>query len=179
MGMLRKLKRKLRKQKEIINEKRYYYQLKKNNLRIRRQVAYCGNNLQTFGDVCLQTPQKIRIGNDCKLNEKVCLNARSGIEIGDDVTISYDAKIISGGYDIRQWIITGEKKHFTDKPIHIGNHVWIGAGAIILPGVDISGEYVIVAAGAVVTKDITEDRVIVGGSPARIIKKLEDDGFER
>lgn len=63
--------------------------------------------------------------------------------------------------------------HVTDKPIVIGNHCWICADAIILPGVEITGEYVVIAAGAVVTKSIKESRVIVAGNPARIIKKVD------
>ena len=63
--------------------------------------------------------------------------------------------------------------HVTDKPIVIGNHCWICADAIILPEVEITGEYVVIAAGAVVTKSIKESRVIVAGNPARIIKKVD------
>lgn len=57
------------------------------------------------------------------------------------------------------------------KPIHIGKKVWIGANATVLPGVTI-GDGAIVAAGAVVTKDVPPG-VIVGGVPAKIIKRVE------
>ncbi|BEC69492.1 hypothetical protein VEE57_12080 [Escherichia coli] len=56
------------------------------------------------------------------------------------------------------------------KPVTIGNNVWIGGRAVINPGVTI-GDNVVVASGAVVTKDVP-DNVVVGGNPARIIKKL-------
>lgn len=56
-------------------------------------------------------------------------------------------------------------------PIHIGKHAWLGAGAIVTPGVTI-GNGAIVAAGAVVTKDVP-DNTIVGGVPARVIRKIE------
>ena len=58
----------------------------------------------------------------------------------------------------------------TFKPIHIEDKVWLGANVTILPGVTI-GEGAIVAAGAVVTKDV-ESRTVVGGVPARFIKKV-------
>ncbi|WP_449539637.1 maltose acetyltransferase domain-containing protein [Ferdinandcohnia sp. Marseille-Q9671] len=57
------------------------------------------------------------------------------------------------------------------KPVRIGDNVWIGGRAVINPGVTI-GNNVVIASGAVVTKDIP-DNVVVGGNPARIIKKVE------
>ena len=59
------------------------------------------------------------------------------------------------------------------KPVTIGNDVWIGANCTILPGVTI-GNNVVVAAGAVVTKDVP-DNCVVGGVPAKIIKEIEND----
>ncbi|WP_096437645.1 maltose acetyltransferase domain-containing protein [Alteribacter populi] len=56
------------------------------------------------------------------------------------------------------------------KPVTIGNNVWIGGRAVIMPGVTI-GNNAVIAAGAVVTKDIPDD-VVVGGNPARIIKEI-------
>ncbi|WP_423409372.1 sugar O-acetyltransferase [Heyndrickxia sp. MSNUG] len=57
------------------------------------------------------------------------------------------------------------------KPVVIGDNCWIGGRAVINPGVKI-GNNVVVASGAVVTKDVPDD-VVVGGNPARIIKKIE------
>ena len=62
------------------------------------------------------------------------------------------------------------------KPVSIGNDVWIGGNVTILPGVTI-GDNVIIAAGAVVTKDIP-DNCVVGGIPARVIKSIENDIIE-
>ena len=59
------------------------------------------------------------------------------------------------------------------KPITIGNDVWIGGNCTILPGVTI-GNNVVVAAGAVVTKDVP-DNCVVGGVPAKVIRELEND----
>ena len=58
-------------------------------------------------------------------------------------------------------------------PVRIGNDVWIGGNVTILPGVTI-GNNVVVAAGAVVTKDVP-DNTLVGGVPARKIKDIEND----
>lgn len=66
------------------------------------------------------------------------------------------------------------KNHYA--PIKIGNHVWIGSNATVLSGVTI-GEWAVVAAGAVVTKDVPP-YTMVGGVPAKIIKKVEETEHE-
>ena len=143
------------------------------NSSVRNIVKSCGNNLEVFGVPEIASADNIVIGNGFKINSFVYLNGRSGITIGDNVTLSRGAKIISTGYDLELFFQKGERGHFTDRPVYIGNYCWIGADAIILPGVKITGEKVVVAAGAVVTKDISESNVIVGGNPARIIKRME------
>lgn len=57
-------------------------------------------------------------------------------------------------------------------PVKIGDNVWIGGRAIVNPGVKI-GNNVVIASGAVVTKDVP-DNVVVGGNPAKIIKRMEE-----
>ena len=137
----------------------------------KRHVQY-GSNLTVLGDIDIIYSNKLTIGDNCRLNSHVYINARSGVTIGDDVTLSYGVKIISTGYDVDQWIKTGRKIHIENQPIFIGNHCWVGAGATILPGVNIMGEYVVIAADAVVTKDVTESKVVLAGNPAKIVKHL-------
>lgn len=141
---------------------------------VRETVKNCGTELQVFGEVELYSPENITIGDHCKLNSRVLLNGRSGITIGNDVTVSPGAMILSTGYDMDRFWKNGDRVHREDTPVFIGDHCWICAGAIILPGVMITGEYVVVAAGAVVTKDITESRVVVAGNPAKIVKRIGD-----
>lgn len=141
--------------------------------KFRNSIAFCGYNLCLYSTPEISYHNKLKIGNDCKINSSVYINARSGVTIGDDVTLSHSAKIISTGYDIDHWINTGKKLHVEDSPVFIGNHCWIGANATILPGVRITGEYVVIGAGAVVTKDIAESKVLVAGVPAEIIKHFD------
>ncbi len=166
---------------KIIKKIARSYKLKKENKKYAKyaqkivsQVSTCGQGLNVFGDVDLSFPKNISIGNNCKINSNVFMNGRSGIIIGDNVTLSYGAKLISTGYDVEHWMKTGERVHINDKPIHIGNNCWVGADAIILPGVKITGEFVVIGAGAVVTKDVTESRVLVAGNPAKIVKRYDD-----
>ena len=68
----------------------------------------------------------------------------------------------------------GRRNHLgIAKPVTIGNDVWIGANCTILPGVNI-GNNVVIAAGAVVTKDVP-DNCVVGGVPAKVIKEIKND----
>lgn len=146
--------------------------------RFKNSISSCGNNLQLFGTPEIFYHCKLKIGNNCKINSNVYLNARSGITIEDNVTLSRGVNIISTGYDVDHWMKTGERKHIEDSPIYIGNNCWVGANATILPGVNITGEYVIIGAGAVVTKDVTESRVLVVGNPATIIKRYDGQNQE-
>lgn len=95
---------------------------------------------------------------------------RGGIEIGDDAFIGPNVSLITTNHaadpEMRRCTIS--------RPIRLCGNVWIGAGAIVLPGVTV-GEDAIVGAGAVVTKDVPPGAV-VGGNPARLIKFLGKAG---
>ena len=100
------------------------------------------------------------INSDCKFQDQ------GGIYIGDDVFIGHSVVLATLDHDQdpdkRAWMHPA--------PIRIGNKVWIGSNATITSGVSI-GDGAIVAAGAVVTKDV-EEKTIVGGVPAKVIKKI-------
>lgn len=88
------------------------------------------------------------------------------IVVGNHITISQDAYICTASHDI-----SSKLKPLVYHPIAIADFSWICARAIVLPGVTI-GEGAVVAAGAVVTKDV-EPWTVVGGNPAKFIKKRE------
>lgn len=171
----------MRSLKKWINKKYLYFQNKKGKKRVtsfKNSIASCGEDLRLIGNPEISYHNKLKIGNRCRINSNVYLNARSGIEIGDDVTLSNGVKILSTGYDLDQWMLTGQKIHTENTPVKIGNHCWIGTNAIILPGVEITGEFVVIGAGAVVTKSITESNVLVAGNPATIIKHYNKSNQE-
>lgn len=160
-----KIVRRLRAFRIISKEKSYIRDFK-------YSLKSCGENLSLYGKVDVVHNSRIVIGNDVCLNEKVYLNGESGIIIGNNVTLSYGVKVISTGYIIEDFIYNHKRNHFNDKTIIIGDNCWIGAASIILPGVHISGKNVIVGAGSVVTKDITESNVVYAGNPAKKIKDI-------
>jgi len=100
-------------------------------------------------------------------NELLYLNGLGGIEIGNNVSISAHVIIVSTGLDTNCFL---NRKEHVNKRIKIGDNVQIGAGAIILAGVEI-GNDVIVGAGSIVTKSIRSNCIVVG-NPAETLKSL-------
>jgi acetyltransferase-like isoleucine patch superfamily enzyme len=96
------------------------------------------------------------------------LDGRNGIQIGENVWIGPKVSIISMNHDINDY-----SQYNEENPIIIGDNCWIATNAIILSGVEL-GEHVVVAAGSVVTKSFKMGNVLVGGIPARIIKRLNE-----
>lgn len=133
-----------------------------------------GRNVSFNGPVTLINPRNITVGDNCSFNHGDYINAFNRIKIGNDVTISANVSIISTGIDYNEWFANGTKLHLPNQDVVIGNHVWIGSGATILGGVQITGEYVVIAAGAVVTKNINESYCVVAGCPAKIIKRMSE-----
>lgn len=113
-------------------------------------------------------PKGLEISNNVAIGWFVSLDARGGIKIDHDTNISSNTTFITGSHDIDD-----PKFAASFKPITIGHHCWIGTGAMVLQGVNI-GNGAVVAAGAVVTKDIPANEVW-GGVPARFIRKRNDE----
>jgi maltose O-acetyltransferase len=108
------------------------------------------------------------IGAECMLTTPVYLNASGEIRIGDRVTIGHHVVIITDNHQMdNPWKRGGER--YT-APVVIEDGVWVGARVTILPGVTL-GRGCVVAAGAVVTRDVPPN-TLVGGVPAHPIKEL-------
>lgn len=128
-----------------------------------------GENSQVMAPIAGAAFDRIKIGNNVFINSNSLLMARGGITIEDDVMIAGNVQLLSNNHD------EYDRQILTCKEIHIKKGAWIGAGVSILPGVTI-GEYAIVGAGAVVTKDVGDYEVAVG-VPAKIVKTLDKDKF--
>ena len=109
----------------------------------------------------------IQIGKNVFINHACTFLDLGGITIEDDVQIGPKVNIITENHPVDP----SQRKMLNLKSVLIKRNAWIGAAATILPGVTI-GENAIVAAGAVVHKDVPAN-TIVGGIPARIIKTIE------
>lgn len=128
--------------------------------------------IHIFGFFSVNNPRKVTFGTNCAINSGVLIISRNGITIGSNVILSARCMLIDAGYETKDYFHSAIPIHkYKTKEIHIDDNVWIGAGAIVLSGVSI-GRNSIVAAGAVVTKDVLPF-TIVGGNPAKIIKSIE------
>ncbi len=120
-------------------------------------------------EISVENNAEIIIGDDVFINTGVIIAAKKRISIGNE-TIIGDQAII---YDT-DWHGIDEEE-ILSYPVEIGNHVWIGARAIILKGVKI-GDNSIIGAGSVVTRNV-DDNTIVAGNPAKYIRKTQ--GFSK
>ncbi len=112
--------------------------------------------------------QNIKVGKNVFINSGCCFQDQGGIEIGDDVLIGQQVVIATLNHDLNP----KKRANMLPAPVRIGNGVWVGAHATILSGVTI-GDGAVIAAGAVVTKDVPENTV-VGGVPAKLIKTIKE-----
>ena len=107
----------------------------------------------------------VHIGKNVMIMPDCLMMARGEITIEDNAMIAANVQLISNNHDLH------ERQILICKPVRICKNAWIGAGATILPGVTV-GENAVVAAAAVVTKDVPAN-AIVGGNPAKLIKMVE------
>ena len=111
---------------------------------------------------------RVKFGKNVFINHSAILSASGGIEFEDGVSLAPGCRIATINHDFNE----RHTKYTYDK-VTIKKNAWLGMGATICPGVTI-GAYAVVAAGAVVTKDVP-DYAVVGGCPAKVIKTLNQD----
>ncbi|MBI2009624.1 MAG: acyltransferase [Candidatus Chisholmbacteria bacterium] len=116
-------------------------------------------------------PKNVSIGEGTIIGDHATLDGRAPLTIGDHVDIASEVAIYNSEHDIHS-----EDMRPIEAPVEIGDYVFIGPRAIILPGVKI-GTGAVVAAGAVVTKNVPE-KTIVGGVPAQEIGQRQISDFK-
>ena len=115
-----------------------------------------------YGGFELRSPRKLKIGANTVIGHRATLDARGGLTIGENVNLSSEVMVWTAQHDYRDPMFGA-----VFESVIIGDYTWLGPRCIILPGVTI-GEGSVVAAGAVVSKDV-EPYTIVGGVPAQKI----------
>ncbi|WP_373842692.1 DapH/DapD/GlmU-related protein [Limosilactobacillus sp.] len=110
-------------------------------------------------------PQQFKTHGHVFINHSFTAMAIAGIEIDEGTQIGPHVSIVTDNHDLTEHNI------LRCKPVKLGKNVWVGANALILPGVTI-GANAVIAGGAVVTKDVPANS-IVAGCPAKVIRKIE------
>ena len=134
-------------------------------------------------DVTIQPPFKVTYGTHVYIGDHVFINYGADFLDGGDITIGSrvmigpEVKIFSGNHSLipeeRMKVVNGKIQLISKaEPVEIGDDVWICGNVTICPGVRI-GNRAVIAAGAVVTKDVPKG-VLVGGNPAKIIRIVEE-----
>ena len=136
----------------------------------RLYLKQCGKNVNIEKGASFSS--RCTIGN----NSGIGIKAQIGVcHIGDNVMMAPDVVILSQNHMFDRTDIPMNRQGVSEeKPVFIGNDVWIGQRVIILPGVHV-GDGAIIGAGSVVTHDVNSYD-IVAGNPARVIKKRKVNG---
>jgi len=147
-----------------------------------------GKGTKIYRGLVYRYPGNIQIGKNCIINKNVTMGSElndSLLKISNNVSIAQNVKLdFTGGLIIKDNVTISENVSvFTHdhgfnprstpekKELIIEENVWIGSNAIILQNVSIIKKNAIIAAGAVVTKNVEKD-IVVGGNPAKLIKKI-------
>ena len=112
----------------------------------------------------------VHLGDKVYANHNLTLVDDTHIYIGSHTLIGPNVIIATAGHPVLPQL--REKEYQFNMPVHIGKNCWIGAGAIILPGITI-GDNSVIGAGSVVTKDIP-DNVVAVGNPCKVLRKISD-----
>ena len=146
------------------------------NAKMPDDESYVSDLEELFGrkldDVRILTPficdfgNRVKFGKNVFINHSAILSASGGIEFGDGVCIAPGLRIATINHDFNE-----RHTKYTYGKVTIQKNAWLGMNVTVCPDVTI-GEYAVVAAGAVVTKDVP-DFAVVGGVPAKVIKMLD------
>lgn len=141
---------------------------------IRKVFAEVGENCYIEPPFHANWGCNMHVGKNFYSNFNLTVVDDADIYIGDSVMIAPNVVIATGTHPICPEL--REKAYQYNLPVHIGNRVWIGAGAIILSGVTI-GDDSVIGAGSVVTKDIPSG-VIAVGNPCRVLREINEHDYE-
>ena len=136
------------------------HRLRKLGLRI--YGARIASNALVYHGLWAVAPRGLSIGRSSVIGDHAILDARAGLTIGENVNLSTNVAIWTGQHDYQ-----APDFGFKSGPVHIEDYAWLSFRSTILPGVTV-GEGAVVAAGAVVTKNVAP-YTVVGGVPAKMI----------
>lgn len=128
----------------------------------------CGKEVYIRGGTKIFDPKNVEIGDYTLIGENARIGGKYGVKIGKYVMFAGYVDILTVRKDFNNWKIPICRQGESGEPVDIGDDVWIGTKAVIMPGVKI-GRGAIIGASAVVTRDVPSFS-IVGGIPAKVLK---------
>lgn len=141
----------------------------KQTAKIKEILGSYGDNISVQANFNCDYGKNIHVGHDFLSNYNLIILDIAPVNIGNHVMIGPNVGIFTINHPLTA---SGRRQYLAKaSPVNIGNDVWIGGNVTIVPGVTI-GNNVVIAAGAVVTKDVP-DNTLVGGVPAKPIKSLQ------
>ncbi len=143
----------------------------------RKLRGHYGEGVILSRDCSFVEIEGIRIGNWVYIGPGARMSGSGGLWIGNNVAIGPDVSIMTSNHRTEGVSYIPYGPELDKREVRIEDHVWIGANVVIVPGVTIR-QGAIVAAGAVVTRDV-ECCAVVGGNPAQVIKRRDKDEFDR
>jgi len=138
----------------------FWFRVRERCQKLRLKSKGFGGYLQ---DTHIRYPHNVSIGDRVTFGGRVLINGLGEIRIGSDCLIAYGVTITTATHDSSAKIMN---RSTISDPVKIGNNVWLGVGAIVLPGVSLA-DGTIVGAGAVVTKSYSQPDLILLGVPAK------------
>lgn len=140
------------------------------------KLSKCGSGVRLHGKITITTPETVSFGDNVHINDNAFFRTEGGLEIHDNAHISRNLLIYTVNHRY-EGVALPYDHVFEPKKVVIRENVWIGMNVTIVPGVTI-GEGAIIGMGAVVTKDVGP-LCIVGGNPAKVIKKRDEDHYNK
>lgn len=137
---------------------------------LKTRIKSCGDNVKIGTNVQILGWEKLSIGTNVSIHSNCYIDANGEIEIRNNVSIAHNSTILSTNHDWRDLSLPIKYNPVISDEVIIYDDVWIGCGCRILAGVKIKTRSII-AAGAVVNKDV-RSKTIVGGVPAKVLKEI-------
>ena len=138
---------------------------------IKSCLEHCGEDVVIYPGASFSCPERISIGDHTHIGERVHLRGGGHLRIGKWCQFANHVIVSTSNHKIDGGLYAG---HTTDEDVVIGDNVWFGSNAIVVPGVTI-GDNAVIGAGAVVTKDIPAN-VVAAGVPARVLRQVPQKG---
>jgi maltose O-acetyltransferase len=135
---------------------------------LKELFGYTGENVYMEPNIRVDYGYNIFVGENFSANFDCTILDVCEVRFGDNCMLAPGVQIYTATHPLHPTERNSGKEYA--KPITFGNNVWIGGSAVINPGVTV-GDNVVIASGSVVTKDVPNN-VVVGGNPAKIIKKI-------